>query len=264
MPFITSRDGTRLKYDLVGDGPPLLLQMGAGCDSTLWHAAGYLEPLAREYRCIVYDHRGHGESDRPRGAQANHVDRYADDVITMLDHLRVESVAFLGYSFACAVGLRAADRDPSRLRCLIAIGGVVRNTPPDRLPEIMAETIAEHREFGWEKLIAYFEEQEGQIPEWMKQRIRATDVEPLIGWYEARPRWGWTQWEALGRVTVPTLFIVGEYEDPEDRMAEAAAMMRQGRRVRVPGTGHINAYLDSTFVLPHVKEFLRATTGRAD
>jgi pimeloyl-ACP methyl ester carboxylesterase len=72
MPFLTAPDTTRLHYEVEGDGPPVVLHLGAGCDSELRHAAGYLEPLTTSHRCILFDHRGHGLSDEPRGAEANH------------------------------------------------------------------------------------------------------------------------------------------------------------------------------------------------
>jgi pimeloyl-ACP methyl ester carboxylesterase len=81
MTFLAAPDGTRLHYEIEGEGPPLVLHLGAGGDSELWRAAGYLEPLAKSHRCILFDHRGHGRSDRPRGAEANHVNRYVADVV---------------------------------------------------------------------------------------------------------------------------------------------------------------------------------------
>jgi pimeloyl-ACP methyl ester carboxylesterase len=66
MPFVSAPDGIRLHYDVEGDGPPLLFHLGSGCDSDLWRAAGYVEPLAKTYRCILFDHRGRGASDNPR------------------------------------------------------------------------------------------------------------------------------------------------------------------------------------------------------
>jgi pimeloyl-ACP methyl ester carboxylesterase len=260
MPFMTSPDGIRLKYEVIGAGPPLLLHLGAGCDSDLWRAAGYTEPLSRTYRCILFDHRGHGESDRPTGAEANHIDRFADDVVALLDDLDVESTAFWAYSNGIAVGLKVADRDPSRLHCLIG-NGVIGRATPEQLADTIPRVIGDYREHGWEKLIAGFEEDEGEVPEWMKQRIRATAIEPVIGWTEARLSWGWSSWEALARVVTPALFMVGEYEDPDDVMAAAVGLMRQGRRIRVPGKGHITAFLDSEFVLPRVEKFLAATSA---
>jgi pimeloyl-ACP methyl ester carboxylesterase len=40
MSSLAAPDGTRLRYEIEGDGPPLILHLGAGCDAGLWHAAG--------------------------------------------------------------------------------------------------------------------------------------------------------------------------------------------------------------------------------
>src|ERR1700694_3648083 len=72
MSFVTAPDGVRLHYELEGEGPPLLLHLGAGCDSDLWRAAGYIEPLAKKFQCILLDHRGQGASNRPREARKPH------------------------------------------------------------------------------------------------------------------------------------------------------------------------------------------------
>ena len=42
--FSTS-DGFRLRYEIEGTGPGLVLHLGAGCDASLWRAAGYVAPL---------------------------------------------------------------------------------------------------------------------------------------------------------------------------------------------------------------------------
>ena len=59
--------------------------------------------------CILFDHRGHGESGNPRGEEAHHIDRYVADVIALLDQLDLESTAFWAYSNGVAVGLKLAD-----------------------------------------------------------------------------------------------------------------------------------------------------------
>jgi pimeloyl-ACP methyl ester carboxylesterase len=259
--FFSSRDGITLSYEVVGSGPPLVLHLGAGCDSGLWRAAGYLEPLATRYKCVLFDHRGHGQSDLPRGAEAHHIDRYAADVVALLDHLGIDAAGFWGYSNGISVGIKVADDHPERLLALIGSGGTDDATP-EQLAEIRARRVPEYREHGWETLIARFDAQEPEpVPEWMKQRIRDTDIEQFIGWIEARPAWGWSDWKALARIAVPTLFIVGEHEDPDDEMADAAELMSDGRRVRIEGQGHINAFLRSDLVLPYVLEFLERTVA---
>jgi pimeloyl-ACP methyl ester carboxylesterase len=256
MTFVTAPDGIRLSYEIDGDGPPLVLHLGAGCDSELWRAAGYLEPLAKKYRCILFDHRGHGRSDRPRGAQANHIDRYVADVVALLDHLGLDSAAFWGYSAGLSVGLKVAEEHPNRIRALVGSGGIGRATP-EQIADIVARRVPEHREHGWEKLIARFDQQEPQpVPEWMKQRIRATDVQHFIDWFLALSDWNWNEWEALPLISAPTLFLTGELEDPDDETGKAASLMPKATRFRVPGQGHINAFLDSQVVLPQVTAFL--------
>ena len=262
--FLAAPDGTRLHYKIEGEGPPLVLHLGAGCDSELWRAAGYLEPLAKRYRCILFDHRGHGLSDRPRGVQANHIDRYVADVVALLDHLGLEKAAFWGYSAAISVGLKLAEQHPTRIWALVGSGGLGRATP-EQIGEIVARRVPEFREDGWEKLIARFDQQEPEpVPEWMKQRIRATDVQQFIDWFLAISDWNWDEWEALPLISAPTLFLTGELEDPDDETGTAASSMPDGTRFRIPGQGHINAFLASKLVLPQVAAFLAKHAVRVE
>jgi pimeloyl-ACP methyl ester carboxylesterase len=256
MPFVTSPDGVRLKFELKGEGPPLLLHLGAGGDSGLWRAAGYVDPLSKSYRCILFDHRGHGESDHPRGIEAHHIDRYVADVVALLDHLRIETSAFWGYSAGIDVGLKLADDHPARVWALLGSGGMSQGSPEEYAKGV-ARRVPEFQEHGWEKLVARFDDQERDpVPEWMKERIRATDIGQFIDYLQAGTDWGWDDWEALPRVTAPTLFLTGELEDPDDATAGAAARMPNGSRVRLAGLGHINAFLRSDLALPHAMEFL--------
>ncbi|HEY8864830.1 MAG TPA: alpha/beta hydrolase [Candidatus Dormibacteraeota bacterium] len=256
MPFVTSPDGVRLKYEIKGEGPTLLLHLGTGCDSELWRAAGYLGPLSQRYRCILFDHRGHGESDRPRGIEANHIDRYEADVLALLDHLKIESTAFWGYSAAIDIGLRLADSHPSMIRALVGSGGLGHSTP-EEIAQSVAKRVPELQEHGWEKMLGRFDVQESEpIPGWMKESIRATDIQQFIDYLQAIPSWGWDEWEAMRTIMTPTLFITGELEDPNDGTAAAVARMPNASRVRLPGLGHINAFLKSDVVLPLVVEFL--------
>jgi pimeloyl-ACP methyl ester carboxylesterase len=256
MAFLTGPDGTRLQYEIEGDGPPLVLHLGAGCDAGLWRAAGYLEPLATSHRCILFDHRGHGLSDKPRGAEAHHINRYVADVVALLDHLSLERAAFWGYSAGISVGLKVAEENPTRIGALIGSGGLGRATP-DQLREIVARRVPELREYGWEKMLGRFYDRESEpVPEWMKERIRATDVQQFVDFFLAMPNWNWDEWDALPHVAAPTLFLTGDLEDPDDETSEAAALMPNATRFRIPGQGHINAFLKSSVVLPQVTAFL--------
>jgi len=258
MTFFTAPDGIRLHYTIEGEGQPLVLHLGAGCDSELWRAAGYLETLTKTHRCVLFDHRGHGHSDRPRGPEANHINRYVADVRALLDHLGLARSAFWGYSSGVAVGLKVAQQHPTRIAALIGSGGV-SNTTPAQIAEYVASRVPELREYGWEKLIGRFTEQEpAGVPDWMQERIRATDIQQFIDWVLGMPEWNWSGWESLPHVAAPTLLVVGDLEDPEDESGNGAALMPQGTRLRVTGHGHINAFIKSFLVLPAVTAFLAA------
>jgi len=258
MPFVQSSDGVRLAYEVEGQGPPLLLHLGAGCDSGLWQAAGYLAPLAQSYTCIRFDHRGHGASDIPHGAAAYHVDRLTADVAELLDRLELDSVALWGYSLGIGPAVRLAELHPERVWALIASGSVTPPDPPDELAAWAAATAASHREHGWEKLIASFERQEPEpIPTWMTDRIRATNIDQWIYLIESFPSWRWEEWDVLPGIEAPTLFLTGELEDRDNHVGRLVARMPNAEVLRLAGLGHINAFLATDQVLPRVTSFLR-------
>jgi pimeloyl-ACP methyl ester carboxylesterase len=149
-----------------------------------------------------------------------------------------------------------AQENPTRISALICSGGLGKATP-DQVRESVASRVPELREHKWEKMLGRFDDREPEpVPEWMKERIRATDTEQFIDWFLALPDWNWDEWEALPRIVPPTLFLTGELEDPDDHTARAAALMANATRFRIPGQGHINAFLNSRLVLSHVTSFL--------
>jgi pimeloyl-ACP methyl ester carboxylesterase len=256
MAYVRASDGVRLAYSIEGNGPPLVLHLGAGCDAELWRTAGYVDGLRESYRCILFDHRGHGGSDIPRGPERYPLAQMRDDVVTLLDALEIETAGFWGYSAGVGIGLLVAERHPDRLRALVGSGVV----GPDTREEIEAwareETNAFRRD-GWEHLIEHFDDQEADpVPDWMKASIRATDVGQWTDQIEALRREFWDVDATLRGVETPTLYVTGSLEDPDDITGRSAGTMPNAKRVRLDGLGHINAFLRSDLVLPIVLPFL--------
>ena len=264
MPYFSSPDGVRLHYETEGSGPPLVLHLGAGCDSDLWRAAGYVEALSPSHACILFDHRGHGGSDHPTSAAMNHIDRYADDVIALIDHLGHASVAFFGWSNAVQVGLKAAEQHPRRFNALVLSGAIPPRRTREELVAATPRRLAALREQGWWEVIGdMLPAEKFAVPRWFIDRVLDTDIEPFIGWSAARPDWNWSPWDAMPRVDAPTLLIAGELEDPDDLLAVAARLMPHATRIRLPDREHINAFLYSEFVAPRVLNFFADTAAQA-
>ena len=264
MAFFTSPDGVRLHYELEGSGPPLVFHLGAGCDSDLWRAAGYLEPLAKSYTCVLFDHRGHGKSDHPTSVEANLIDRYSDDVIALIDHLGHASVVFLGWSNAVQIGLKAAELHPKRFSALVLLGAIPPRRTYEELASAMTGRVAALRDQGWWEVIGdMIPAEKFEVPQWFIERVLATDIEPYIAWSKARPDWQWSHWDAMPHIESPVLLIAGELEDPDDLLAEAARSMTHATRIRIPDREHINAFLYSEFVVPRVLDFLGARAPQA-
>ena len=257
MPSFTAPDGVRLHYELEGSGQPLLLHVGAGADADLWRAAGYVEPLSRKYTCVLFDHRGHGKSDHPTSVEANHIDRYAHDVVALIQHLQHSSVAFFGWSNGFTVGQKVADEHPELLNALVLFGAVGRRATVDQLSEATRQRLPVMREKGWRYLLdGMVAAEKHPVPQWFLDRVMATDTGPWFAYTEGRPLWDWSVWDAAPRLKVRALILAGELEDPEDITGELAAAMPHATRIRIPDREHINAFLYSEFVVPQVMEFL--------
>jgi pimeloyl-ACP methyl ester carboxylesterase len=118
MAFATL-DGIRTRYEVLGDGPPLLMFSPGGFDATLekWSSLGVygktqmLERLAERHRCIVFDRRETGQS----GGRVERVTwgHYALQGKALLDHLGIERAHLMGGCMGCGpvVALAAAYPD---------------------------------------------------------------------------------------------------------------------------------------------------------
>src|SRR5689334_14433804 len=92
----TTGDGARIAYRLDGpeDRPVLVLSNSIATTFNMWD--GQVPELARSFRVLRYDFRGHGGSDAPAGAYS--LDRLGRDVLELLDVLGLARVHFLGLS----------------------------------------------------------------------------------------------------------------------------------------------------------------------
>jgi 3-oxoadipate enol-lactonase len=113
MPEIRTSDGIRIHYETGGrqDGPPLVFSNSLGTNLSMWDGQ-MQEAEERGFRIIRYDQRGHGMSGAPAGDYS--LARLGEDIIDLLDALRIEKTAFCGLSMGGMTGMRLAIDHPER------------------------------------------------------------------------------------------------------------------------------------------------------
>ncbi len=116
MPFAIATDGIRLYYEEIGQGEPLLLINGQGGDHTGWD--GVRDDFAGRYRVIVFDHRGTGQSDKPTEPPYS-TRGFAQDVISILDHLNIPRAHAYGISMGWRIGQWLGIDHADRLGTLV-------------------------------------------------------------------------------------------------------------------------------------------------
>ncbi|MCB9739301.1 MAG: alpha/beta hydrolase [Deltaproteobacteria bacterium] len=115
-------DGTRLHYEVVGDGPETLL-LANGLGGRLYSWLGLIDDLSKRYRCISWDYRGLFESATPANPGALGVPSHAADAAAILDAEGIASAHAVGWSMGVQVSLELAARRPERVRSLVLING---------------------------------------------------------------------------------------------------------------------------------------------
>ena len=102
-------------YESHGEGEPLLLVSGLGGTAAYWKPN--LPALAAKYRVIVHDHRGAGTSSHSKIRYS--VDQMTDDLVRLMDHLKIERAHLLGHSTGGAIGQTLAATQPERLKSMV-------------------------------------------------------------------------------------------------------------------------------------------------
>ena len=107
-------DGTRLHYEVEGDGPyDVLLCDGIGCDGYIWR---YLWPHLLERARVIHPHvRGHGRSAPPADRARVGIAHIAEDFLRVLDACGSERAVVIGHSMGVQVSLELWHLAPTRV-----------------------------------------------------------------------------------------------------------------------------------------------------
>ncbi len=110
-------DGVGIDYKSHGAGFPLVLTYCLGGNASMW--SGQIPAFAESYRLIVWDPRGHGGSESPLEPEKYGVQRSAEDLRGLLDHLEIERAYIGGLSMGGGIAARFAVAYPERVEALM-------------------------------------------------------------------------------------------------------------------------------------------------
>lgn len=117
---VVARDGTRIGYQVRGEGPAVVLANGLG---GTYLAFSHLYDALGGYRTICWDYRGLYTSAAPTDPLANTVVHQVEDLVDILAHERIDEFVVVGWSMGVQVGFETIRRHAARVRGMMAING---------------------------------------------------------------------------------------------------------------------------------------------
>lgn len=234
--------GTTIAYREVGDGPVALFVHGFPLDSTMW--LDQLDLHRGRRRCVAPDLRGFGASD-PVVEPVLAVERHADDLVALCDHLEAETVDLVGLSMGGYVALAFAERHPDRLRTLALVdtraGADTEEAKHRRDLMAVDVTVRGRGPLADELLDALLGPDAAlHVRARMRTMIEGTRVDTIVAALAGmaqRP----DRLDVLRRTLVPVGVVVGEH-DTVTPLAEAEAMADAAPNARldvIGGAGHM-------------------------
>jgi pimeloyl-ACP methyl ester carboxylesterase len=122
--------GVAIHYTDEGQGVPVILLHGFAVNADLnWRRPKIAQMLTRHYRVITMDLRGHGLSGKPHDKEQYGAEVY-QDVIRLMDHLKIGKAHVMGYSLGGFTALKLASVYPERLVSVMPLASGWEN--PDR------------------------------------------------------------------------------------------------------------------------------------
>ena len=192
-------NGINMYYAVYGSGPPVLLIHGGLGYADVWGAQ--VADLSRDHTVITAESRGHGRSTR--NAEPYSYDLMSSDYLALLDYLKIDRTAIVGWSDGGIIGLDIAIHHPERLTRLFAqaanskIDGVI-------------PTVMENKTF------ASYIEKAGEVYKKISPTPTEYDafVTQISNMWASQPNWSD---EDLKKITTPTAIVLGDHDEAISR-----------------------------------------------
>jgi 3-oxoadipate enol-lactonase len=244
-----------------GSGEPVVLVHAIGCDHRMWDSLA--EALAPRFRVVRVDVRGHGQSPVPEGEYS--LDDLADDVLAVLDALKIEKAHWVGLSMGGMIGQAFALAHPERLGRLV-LANTTSGYGPDG-PKMWEARMKAVREGGMAAIADLvmqryfsdeFRERNPDVVARVKERVLTTPAKGYLACCAAIRDLDFT--EKLSGIHSRTLVVAGGKDaGTPPSMSETIAKRIPGSQLAVlPDAAHLSAVEAAETFNAWVRDFLAA------
>jgi pimeloyl-ACP methyl ester carboxylesterase len=255
VPFL-DRSGVKIYYEDHGHGPAILLSHGYSATCRMWDAQ--IAAFAPCHRIIVWDMRGHGETDAPEDPAAYSKTLTVEDMAALLRHRGIERAIIGGLSLGGYMSLAFHLAHPEMVRALMLFdtGPGFRNADARRAWNERAQQRA--RDLEAHGLAALGQSEEIRAGKHRSARGLAGAARGMLVQADDHLI------AALDTIAVPTLVLVGA--DDKHFLAAADYMARKipgAKRVTIPDAGHASNLHQPALFNRAVKDFLTGLPAAA-
>lgn len=123
MPFVMTDDGCEIYYEVHGDGPTIAFASGFMGITDIWR--DQIDEFSSRYRCVAFDNRGAGRSEKPFPKVGYGVERHAKDLECVLSQLNVDRVVVVGHSMGGNTACLYYLAHPEAVAGIVFVGSYV-------------------------------------------------------------------------------------------------------------------------------------------
>ena len=264
-------NGVNIYYESHGSGPPLVFAYGLGGNTGEW--AGQIPALSERFRFIIWDPRGHGQSESPPNRDQYSLQISAEDLNGLLDHLGIDKAYVGGLSMGGGISTRFAIAHPERVAALLIIDSASASGLP-MSPEMRAmrqRTIELAETRGMDAVADYCidanpnlktqAEAGPEAREGLRQMFLGLNPNGYANTIRAMLDPDFPT-ERLSEITAPTLVLAGELDPAREPAYLVHTKVSGSQFVVIPGAGHLSNLDKPEEFNSHILEFLqRVETG---
>lgn len=227
-----NRNGVEIYYEVHGSGPTLLLTHGYSSTSAMWQ--GQIAALSRNHKLVLWDMRGHGQSDYPEDPAAYSEALTVADMAALLDEVGADNAIVGGLSLGGYMSLAFHRAHPGRVRALLIIDtgpGFKKDDARDAWNKRAHETGDRFEREGLAVLKSLSPERSSVSHRNASGLARA--ARGMLTQRDARVI------ESLPDIKVPSLVVVGADDTPFLAASDyMAAKIPRAKKVVIPAAGH--------------------------